>query len=44
MSRYSKTLGLLGILSLGLLGACSDQATERQYVIKFSHVVAANTP
>ena len=44
MSRYQKILGFVAALSLGLLGACSDQATEKQYVIKFSHVVAANTP
>ena len=35
---------VVSLLILIFLGGCSDQAADKKYVIKFSHVVAANTP
>ena len=43
MNLKKHILGLSIFLPI-LLSACSDQSTDRQYVIKFSHVVAADTP
>ena len=44
MKRQKATIGLVGVLILTFLSACGDQSAEKTYVIKFSHVVAANTP
>ena len=37
-------MSFIGIAILILLSACSDQSTDKVYVIKFSHVVSTNTP
>lgn len=44
MNHQKSIISFIGILMLILLSACSGQPTDKKYVIKFSHVVAANTP
>lgn len=44
MNRQIIVKRFIGILALILLSACSDQPIDKKFVIKFSHVVAANTP
>jgi C4-dicarboxylate-binding protein DctP len=42
--QKTRNISFISILILIMLSACSDQAADKTYVIKFSHVVAANTP
>jgi C4-dicarboxylate-binding protein DctP len=42
--QNKSNISFISILILIMLSACSDQAADKTYVIKFSHVVAANTP
>jgi C4-dicarboxylate-binding protein DctP len=44
MNHQKIIISFIGILALVLLSACSDQPIDKKFVIKFSHVVAANTP
>jgi C4-dicarboxylate-binding protein DctP len=44
MNQQKCNISFVSILILIMLGACSDQPADKTYVIKFSHVVAANTP
>jgi C4-dicarboxylate-binding protein DctP len=44
MVRQKRILSCVSLLILTFLSACGEQAADRKYVIKFSHVVAANTP
>jgi C4-dicarboxylate-binding protein DctP len=44
MNQKKGIVSLVAILILIVLSACSDQPTDKTYVIKFSHVTAANTP
>ncbi len=44
MNQQKRIVSLVSISMLILLNACSDQPVDKTYVIKFSHVTAANTP
>jgi C4-dicarboxylate-binding protein DctP len=44
MNQQKRIVCLISILVLIVLSACSDQPADKTYVIKFSHVTAANTP
>ena len=44
MNHQKRIISFVSILILLLLSACSDQPIDKKFVIKFSHVVAANTP
>ena len=44
MNQQKLRISLISILVPLFLIACSDQPAEKTYVIKFSHVTAANTP
>ena len=44
MKQQKMIVSLVSFSILILLSACSDQAADNTYVIKFSHVTSANTP